>query len=237
MRTLELTLYLPCPILCNYCPQDVLRDNYTGQKEMSLNDLEKYLGMIPKDVRIDLSGMSESLLYTHFVELIRILENNKLNYCVYTTLFGITEEKLEALRNYPPNPFVIHVPDVSMRLKINESYLEFFDKISESNNPPLTHYACFDSPQDGIKINKNYDPHSRAGNNKEIYTSVKNGKAHCSLSKDFDHNVLLPNGDIILCCMDYGLTGRLGNLNDNSYEEIRNNIGDVNKKICGSCIY
>ena len=42
----------------------------------------------------------------------------------------------------------------------------------------------------------------------------------CKSTPFYDHNNLLPNGDIILCCMDYSLGNKLGNLNENSYYEI-----------------
>ena len=37
---------------------------------------------------------------------------------------------------------------------------------------------------------------------------------------DMNHNVLLPNGDVLMCCMDYGMTGILGNLFTQTYEEV-----------------
>ena len=34
------------------------------------------------------------------------------------------------------------------------------------------------------------------------------------------HNVVLPNGDVSLCCMDYGLEHIIGNLLDQEYEDV-----------------
>ena len=37
-----------------------------------------------------------------------------------------------------------------------------------------------------------------------------------------NHNVLLPDGTVIMCCMDYGMTGVFGNLLEQSYDEVLN---------------
>lgn len=46
------------------------------------------------------------------------------------------------------------------------------------------------------------------------------GFISCSVTPLYDHNVLLPNGDVALCCMDYGLKHILGNLFQQSYHEL-----------------
>ncbi len=42
----------------------------------------------------------------------------------------------------------------------------------------------------------------------------------CASTPFFDHNTMLPNGDVVLCCMDYGRRHVIGNLLRQSYEEI-----------------
>ena len=66
---------------------------------------------------------------------------------------------------------------------------------------------------------------SRAGN----LTNVKNNfekklgplscniSSHSGLEDKFDANTLLPNGDVTLCAMDYGLTCVIGNLTRMDY--------------------
>jgi len=53
------------------------------------------------------------------------------------------------------------------------------------------------------------NPISRAGNLFE--TKRKDGDLKCSAS-NYDNNVMMPNGDVYLCCMDYSLKHKLGNL-------------------------
>ena len=72
--------------------------------------------------------------------------------------------------------------------------------------------------------------YSRAGNLDESRvigqplrpTPRYNFVVECSRDPELDANVLLPNGDVSLWCMDYGLKHILGNLVKQSYEEIRN---------------
>jgi hypothetical protein len=42
----------------------------------------------------------------------------------------------------------------------------------------------------------------------------------CKSTPFYDRNVLLPNGDVVLCCMDYNLKHIIGNLLKESYKDI-----------------
>ena len=54
------------------------------------------------------------------------------------------------------------------------------------------------------------DPVSRAGNLFE--TNPKGQPLYCPRSPAFEQNVMLPNGDVYLCCMDWSLKHKLGNI-------------------------
>lgn len=67
----------------------------------------------------------------------------------------------------------------------------------------------------------------------------------CKSTPFYDHNVLLPNGDIALCCMDYGLRHIIGNIRDGYYNVFENsaelarvraaNMGGDKDTICKNC--
>jgi radical SAM protein with 4Fe4S-binding SPASM domain len=69
----------------------------------------------------------------------------------------------------------------------------------------------------------------------------------CASTPFYDRNVLLPNGDVVLCCMDYNLKHVIGNLLEQTYEEMMqgkplqdlikmNEADGFNKcSICKSC--
>lgn len=51
----------------------------------------------------------------------------------------------------------------------------------------------------------------------------------CKSTPFYDHNVLLPDGTVVLCCMDYGLKHKLGNLLDQDYKSLF--LGDEIKRV------
>ena len=46
----------------------------------------------------------------------------------------------------------------------------------------------------------------------------------CTRTEDFNQWVLLPDGTVTLCCMDFGLRHPLGNLLNNDYDYIINDV-------------
>lgn len=66
----------------------------------------------------------------------------------------------------------------------------------------------------------------RAGNLKDeklICNEIKTGKLSCgNLGRDMNSNILLSDGSVVLCCMDFGLKHVLGNIYEHSFEEIMN---------------
>ncbi|MFN6132783.1 MAG: SPASM domain-containing protein [Synechococcaceae cyanobacterium] len=42
----------------------------------------------------------------------------------------------------------------------------------------------------------------------------------CASTPFYDHNVMLPDGRVVLCCMDYGIKHVIGNLLEDSYEHL-----------------
>ena len=70
------------------------------------------------------------------------------------------------------------------------------------------------------------------------------GGYYCNRALRMNHNVLLPNGDVVLCCMDFGMQHVLGNLKRQSYEEImqgremrkiKQELLEAVHVICGKC--
>ena len=73
-----------------------------------------------------------------------------------------------------------------------------------------------------------WELHTRAGNvtDKDVGGQAMTpppshaGPVACSFTPFMDQNVLLPNGDVLLCCMDYSSKHRLGNLLEQDYYDI-----------------
>ena len=60
------------------------------------------------------------------------------------------------------------------------------------------------------------------------------GPSTCGCIEHLYHNVVLPNGDVSLCCMDYSLEKILGNIIEDSYDDIMPTPLQT-FDICGRC--
>ena len=70
---------------------------------------------------------------------------------------------------------------------------------------------------------------SRGGN---LWATTDKGGEQCFNSPSFQQNVVLPNGDVYLCCMDYGLKHKIGNLYLQHFDELQR---DKQYDICHKC--
>ena len=144
---------------------------------------------------------------------------------LYTTLQGSTAEDYERLKDIPYDVVTIHLPDKNGRshFKITDDYLDVLNKWHPHN------YSCHGDIHDAVipfihnDVNLITFMHDRAGNvESRPHITIEPGiRLWCITSnRAMNHNVLLPNGEVIMCCMDYGMTGRFGNLFKQSYNEV-----------------
>jgi hypothetical protein len=170
------------------------------------------------------SGITNMLLYS--------AERGHL-IAAYTTLQGMSILDFERIKDVQYDYFVIHIPDVegNSRIIVNDKYLELLGKIVTT---PLKiaserQYSCHGTvPPEISKIigdsgriaNTMID---RAGNldDASLLHHVNHGEIACiHNARNIDHNVLLPDGTVLLCCMDYSMEHILGNLLHDTYENL-----------------
>ena len=245
---LEITTHIGCPMNCDDCPQALLRSKYHGRKTMDFEDYKKAIDKVPADVRIDFSGMCEPFVNKHCAEMILYAAEKGHPLALYTTLQGATMEDYERLKDVRYEVVTIHIPDREKRstFKITDEYLEILSKW-ETNN-----YSCHGTVDEAVipylKPHKNLITymHDRAGNveGRPHLTIPSEGQMFCITSqRAMNHNVLLPDGTVIMCCMDYGMTGVFGNLFKQTYEEVLNSESavamrsklDGGESICRHC--
>lgn len=201
---IEITTRIGC-LNCDYCPQDRLLSAYKSDaKVLSLADYSACLFKIPKSVRIHFSGFCEPFLNEDCGHMIDVAYGSGYEVVVYTTLVGFNRHAAQSISKINFNRFAVHVPDSGTHYSFREFYNGL--KLLIEHN---------------IKYDFEYvtDPITRAGN---VYGSMppcRSGKIRCRENRNMQ-NVLLPNGDVYLCCMDYGLKHRLGNLLAQSYESL-----------------
>lgn len=240
---LEITTHIGCPMNCVDCPQGLLKSKYHGKRTMDFEDYKKAIDKVPADVRIDFSGMCEPFANKRCADMILYAAANH-PIALYTTLQGATEEDYEKLKGINYEVVTIHLPDKDGRstFKITDEYLELLSKWGCHN------YSCHGNIDDRVLpyIHKGVNlitfMHDRAGNveGRPHIWIADELKLYCITSgRAMNHNVLLPDGTVIMCCMDYGMTGVFGNLFNESYEEVLNSKEAVkmrSKLDGGECI-
>lgn len=244
---LEITVHIGCPINCTDCPQALLRSKYHGKQDMDFEDYKRAIDKVPKDVRIDFSGMCEPFYSKNCADMILYAYNAGHPLALYTTLQGATMQDYERLKNVHYEVVTIHIPDAEKRSNFNitDEYLRVLDAWDCNN------YSCHGTIDPRVlpylkQRNVITYMHDRAGNvetrphrSLDIHrrlTCMTSGRA-------MNHNVLLPDGTVIMCCMDYGMTGVFGNLFEQTYDEVLNSPKacmmratlDEGESICRHC--
>ena len=269
---MELTTMVGCPLMCSFCPQENLRDNYGEKtKYMKPMDLVTVLCKLPKNTRIDFSGMSEPWANPDCTTMLESVIYMGFNIAIYTTLYGMTNEDArkvkKLLEDHPKQVEVImfHLPDSNGNMKgwkYSEEWVESLKIMTELELPCGFNAMTMDGSgkvhadlQDMIGDLPGWQGHTRAdslkieqvGDQALSLTPRHDFALTCASTPFYDRNVLLPNGDVVLCCMDYNLKHIIGNLLEQTYDEIfqskplldliaMNEKPEFNKcSICKSC--
>lgn len=243
MPTMEITTCVGCRVQCTFCPQDLLMTRYERKTDenkitfakpvmMSFNTFKTCIDKIPLRVEINFSGFTEAFLNPNCVDMILYAHERGHKINVFSTLVGMTEEDVEKIKHIKFGTFVIHLPDANhyAKIAINDQYIRVIKKIISGKIHHL-HCMCMGEIPSVIQeiTGLNFPPapmHDRAGNNEIGFkTPKKYGPLLCTKASDcgikvIDENVLLPNGDVCLCCMDYGMEYVLGNLLRQGYDSL-----------------
>jgi len=248
--TLEITTIIPekgCIIDCAFCPQRVLENVYKDTRILTLDNFKFLVDKVPTDVRITFAGFTEPWMNKYATDMVLYAHEQGHPVSVFTTGVGMDVDDLERLVDIPyhgqPNGgFTLHLPDMEMlaRHPLTPGYLKVLEWF-QLNNHKIQNFStmCMGEVHPDIAPYFYWAPvpkmWSRSGNlvreallkpklinlkNRwdAVYHEDKNRT--CGCIEHLYHNVMLPNGDISLCCMDYGLDHILGNLYEKSYEDI-----------------
>lgn len=225
-RKLEITTIVPCVNNCSYCAQSALKKSIGNmKKKMSFEDFKRAMANVPKDIIIEFAGFSEAFPNKESSLMMKYCVDQGYETHIYTTLVGFTQADADILKGITFDMVSFHVFDGVNMEKFNAAKKLFKENI----NIKIEREAK-------LSVETGY---SRAGETKEVKEVL--GSFYCGSTKEFDHNVLLPNGDVSLCCMDYGLKHIIGNLFETHYDHLdRQHIKDLASKqksdiICRKC--
>ena len=240
---MELTTMVGCPLMCTFCPQESLRNSYgNSEKYLQPRDLVTVLSKLPKDTRIDFSGMSEPWANPHCTEMLETVLYMGFDVAIYTTLYGMDdpERVKKALESHPNQVKVVmlHLPDVNKNMKGWKQTTKWMNALESfmtwqvpcGLGAMTMDKSGFVAPELQHIIGRlpGWQGHTRADSlpveqigAQDISITPRNDfRLTCKSTPFYDRNVLLPNGDVVLCCMDYNLKHIIGNLLTQTYEEI-----------------
>ena len=218
---LEITTAIGCPNGCVYCPQDKLIAAYGDQtKMMSFDTFCVCLDNCPTEVGIFFSGFCEPFLNPQCVDMILEADKRGHEVTVNTVLSHINQHAIDAIKHIPFVHFHVHLPDDKMRVKADSQYFDKVKSVIHAGivNLDFRYHSKIDPVlPDIVHVVSEKPVCTRAGN------IGHSEKRECLLQccRDWGRHVLLPDGRVVLCCMDYGLKHVIGNLLDCRFEELQ----------------
>lgn len=252
-----------CIVDCVFCPQRTLVQNYKGERRLSFENFKKVIDKLPKEIRITFSGFVEPWLNSSCTDMLLYAYEQGHPISAFTTLVGVSIEDLERIKHVkfagqPNGAFTIHLPDQEERAKhpITKKYIEtaeHFSKIMHEFNH--LDIMCMGTIHESVRpffnnvrVTEHTQMWSRAGNligerilkpelKDQNFLMIDHGpdkKMTCGCDERLYHNVMLPNGDVSLCCMDYGLDEIVGNLFTQEYNDVIPDPYEV-FKLCNKC--
>lgn len=240
---MEITPTIGCSVNCHYCPQPVLLQEYfkkdkKRKRELTFEEYKFLLDKMPEDIIIDWSGFVEPFLNPYAIEMMEYTHKTGHEMALYTTFRGLTYEGFQRVKNIPYKEVVLHTPDVKgyANIPMTEEYFKILKEAlvtkKADGSPFIDSANCQSEPHEKIveltagKLKVYCEMSDRSGNLDEsdvvLTHASHDGRIYCDIAYATNHNVLLPDGTVLLCCNDFGMKHVLGNLFESSYKEIIN---------------
>ncbi|MCX5706522.1 MAG: hypothetical protein NTW13_02470 [Candidatus Omnitrophica bacterium] len=228
----DITTNVGCSVACVYCSQQRFIQAYTKKSSTLQLDFDIFcscLGKIPADVLICFAGMSEPWLNPECTNMVIHAHRKGYKVAVFTTLVGMTAVDIEQLEGIPFEWFCVHLPNArgSENIKVNDDYIDLVAKISGSRIKGIEYQSVLAEAHPKLKAllrNKSVSliwPHSKAGNvSRDIINLPKRKKGKIRCVRNLDWWELLPNGDVLVCCLDFGIKHVIGNLITSDYQSL-----------------
>ncbi len=227
---LEVSTVVGCRMGCSVCPQATHVRSYAGRgdRHMTLATFQRCLATVPRRVEVMFAGMAEPWLNRDATSMVEHASSLGHPISLYSTLVGMTQDDVVRLsRVTMRTSLCVHLPDAAgdMHLDVDDAYLATLRSVVATLPH---HFVLFGALHPRVRAVLGHDVRddtagtfSRAGNLVERRIPRKTGALACSAcGPKIDHNVLLPSGDVALCCQVYDLKHVIGNLTTMTYDEL-----------------
>lgn len=228
LRTVEINAVDICNRSCDFCPQSKTYKSKSGFLDLNLiNKIANDLKSICFDGRISFTGFGEPLLYKHLIDAITILKNtiNTINYIeIVTNGDYLDAEKVFKLEKAGCTNITVSMYDGDM----SEKFITIFQK----SKIKLTLKHSYN----GFKIIDR--------NNITFYNRNLNINRPCYLP--FYKMMIDIDGNVLVCANDWGRKGIVGNIKNESINDIwlnnvlsnyRKNLLKGDRSKCIPCQY
>jgi hypothetical protein len=224
---IEITTSVGCPVNCSkFCPQEVTLNRYVGNRNLTLKDFKLALEGIPKNVGIFFSGFCEPFANPQAIEMIEYAHSQGYQLTLFTTLYNVDCGTVKRLIAIPFTDFCLHLPDGQVaKIPLTQDYMR--NVFSVIQGIPNVSFSL---------MNRNFVSFNRENVVRGLATRQARRVGFCT-KHEYPQFVLLPNLDVQLCCMDFGLWHKLGNLHEERYVDVRNRFLKANKnfRLCSLC--
>ena len=251
---LEITPKVGCSVQCHYCPQkNFLAKYFSGLRpdELSFAEFKLCIDKTPQDTIIEFAGFVEPFLHSEAIEMMEYVRDTGREMTLFTTLVGVDREKCSKILSLPFRQVVLHLPDRDgyANIPMTKEYFLVLDRVLDAKRPDGKSFVdsanCQSVVDDSVAVFLNGRVLvsgvmiDRAGNlDDESLRSanMQGGTIYCDQANNLDHNILLPSGEIVLCCMDFGMKHVLGNLLKDSWEDIHSGaeMKRIQAGMCGN---
>lgn len=222
---LEITTKIGCPVGClRYCPQEITTGNYSDkQTTLTLDDFKIALGHIPRKLPLVFSGFSDPFANKETINFIACADKTQHPIGIFTTLQQVSQTDLKELLKYKYFVFCLHLPDGhNAKIQVTEEYKN--NVFTVLQNIPNVSFSI---------MNDTFVTDNRENVTRGLYSHERKWFRYCH-KWDNPAFVMLPNGDVCLCCMDFGLQHKLGNLFIENYQDIKRNY-HPGYRLCRMC--
>lgn len=212
---------------------------------MTLDDFSQFISKVPNTVEVRFCGFSEPMFNPYWASMIKLANANGYSCSLLTTLIGLRKSDISILRKCAIHYIRFHLPDMEQFDSDEERWVKLHDLFMEARVAADYDYLTLGKLSDFMKSFVNnlgvqvvYQKlQSRAGHAYPAYG--KKGNILCQDNR-WHYNILMPNGDVYLCCSDWALENKLGNLSTDTYEEIyfkaeQLRLEDHSNMICAKC--
>ena len=233
------------------------RKKFQGEEKfLTLEMVKSIIRNIDKGTVIHWTGFTEPFDCKDFCEIVDLFKLKKFKQKISTTLYGSKKSQnyfLNNLSNFTEG-VTLHLPDDENLMKGNfdSSYLEYLRSVLKALGNDGLKYTIFligtsfhkevqkiltetSVSSDKIIVAKYLNTRGGVINPGEFSLmkseskKIKGSKFYCSYQR-LNQGVLLPNGEVTICCQDYGLEGVMGSLKTNKLSELYTKIeADVTK--------